>query len=563
MDVFNRARDIELDEIKKSLEFAHETIREQKSCIDNLKMQYKNVNFKFNTLSQQFDEFLAAAAEDHDRLIYLDDYGRRSSLRIRGIPEEPRETWEQCQAKVARLLREKLGMTPEIERAHRLGPKDPDRGPREVIVKFLRFPDKEEILQNKGRLDNSGVTIREDFCGETLVHRASYSDTIRDARANGLIAYMKYRTYVEHPPRGPAGRRGGANGNRGGANAGRGGANGSRGDASGGRGGASGSRGGANGGRGGANSSRGGANGGRGGANGASGGGTSGGRGGANGGSGGAIGSRGGANGFQGGTNSGRGGANGTRGGANGTRGGANGSRGGANGARGGANRGRGGAGAFWASIKQRTGLPAWGNAVSASGSSATVSGQDEAAMNPNIIHDNLIVLTEAHEPVDATAAAAPTMTSAPTASPAPEAAAPTPTSAAAHAHAATVGESADIPPTEMSPVNVNTTSSAVAQPDAPPAAAAAATVAAPSDAPPADAAQTEQGDTTQGARGAEGESDCASVSDSDEVTNLAVNAALRRSKRFAPESSSSSPSPNKQWQNRKDKKKSKKKSRR
>ena len=86
MEIENRARDVEIDELTKSLEFAYSHIREQKSWIDDLKMKYKNVNLRLNKLTTDFDNLDEAVAEDHERIIYLDDYGRRSSIRIRGIP---------------------------------------------------------------------------------------------------------------------------------------------------------------------------------------------------------------------------------------------------------------------------------------------------------------------------------------------------------------------------------------------------------------------------------------------------------------------------------------------
>ena len=54
-------------------------------------------------------------AEDRERIVYMDDQSRRINLRIRGVPEDPQETWEQCQAKVLRILRETLGIAPEVE----------------------------------------------------------------------------------------------------------------------------------------------------------------------------------------------------------------------------------------------------------------------------------------------------------------------------------------------------------------------------------------------------------------------------------------------------------------
>ena len=174
----NRARDIEIEELKRSLEFAHELIRAQKSEIDNVKMEHRNATRKINTLMEDFSKLVSLAAKDHDRLVYLDDYGRRSSLRFKGVAEEPRETWEQCQAAILRILREKLGKSPEIERAHRLGKKRYGVN-RDIIVKFLRYPDKEFIFNNRGRLSSSGITVKEDFCTETADVRASFSPEIK------------------------------------------------------------------------------------------------------------------------------------------------------------------------------------------------------------------------------------------------------------------------------------------------------------------------------------------------------------------------------------------------
>ena len=244
MLIENRARDIEIEEIKKSLEFAHHLIRTQKSEIDNLRMEHRSANLQIKKMDEELKKYQKLVDDDHNRLVYLDDYGRRSSLRFRGIDEEAWETWEQCQAKVLRLLQEKLNLKPEIERAHRLGKRHPHRH-REIIVKFLRYPDKEFILNNRHRLSSSGIVVKEDFCEDTAALRASFHDEIKEAREEGLIAYAKYRTLVKHPPREHNGaRRGGRGGRRGSTSRGaRGGTRGSRGNR-GGNGGSRGARGG-------------------------------------------------------------------------------------------------------------------------------------------------------------------------------------------------------------------------------------------------------------------------------------------------------------------------------
>ena len=64
--------------------------------------------------------------------------------------------------KVSRLLTEKLGFAPEIERAHRIGQKE-DTRTREMIVKFQKYPDKDHILANRKRIEDDNCQIREKF----------------------------------------------------------------------------------------------------------------------------------------------------------------------------------------------------------------------------------------------------------------------------------------------------------------------------------------------------------------------------------------------------------------
>ena len=226
----NEAREIVIAELKTSLEAtqtsveaAHALNLKQKSEIDQLRMERKNDLCKIKSLNDQVELLRKQLESDHHRLVYVEDSSRRSSLRFRGVPEQPWETWEQCQARILRILKEKMDISPEIERAHRIGKRE--RGIiREVIVKFLRFPDKEYIFNNRHRLSSSGIFVKEDFSNDTAELRRSFQGDIREARERGLIAYAKYRSLVVHPPRsdgahaGP--HRGGRGRGRGGANRG-------------------------------------------------------------------------------------------------------------------------------------------------------------------------------------------------------------------------------------------------------------------------------------------------------------------------------------------------------
>ena len=57
----------------------------------------------------------------HQNTLLLEDHSRRNNLRINGIKEKVGESWEDCEAEVEKLFREKLDIEDKIiiERAHR------------------------------------------------------------------------------------------------------------------------------------------------------------------------------------------------------------------------------------------------------------------------------------------------------------------------------------------------------------------------------------------------------------------------------------------------------------
>ena len=80
---------------------------------------------------------------------------RRSNVIMRGLAETPRETWEQCEASVKEACVNKLGLDEDdvknmhMERAHILprNRPNPQGHPKDIIVKFSFFKDKERIVK--------------------------------------------------------------------------------------------------------------------------------------------------------------------------------------------------------------------------------------------------------------------------------------------------------------------------------------------------------------------------------------------------------------------------------
>ena len=51
---------------------------------------------------------------------YLENQYRRNNIRVSGIPEAVGETWEDSEAKVKAVIKEKLQIDVDIERAYRV-----------------------------------------------------------------------------------------------------------------------------------------------------------------------------------------------------------------------------------------------------------------------------------------------------------------------------------------------------------------------------------------------------------------------------------------------------------
>ena len=139
--------------------------------LDEKLAKLKNDVGKFQTDMKYIEDNLLEPEYVMGKLIELEDRSRRNNLRIDGVEETLNETWDICEGKVQDIVKNKLGITAEIEfdRCHPTGKfKKNQAKPRTIVCRLLRFKDKEKFLQNSKMLNNTGTFIYEDFCKETM-----------------------------------------------------------------------------------------------------------------------------------------------------------------------------------------------------------------------------------------------------------------------------------------------------------------------------------------------------------------------------------------------------------
>ncbi|XP_065679252.1 uncharacterized protein LOC136093927 [Hydra vulgaris] len=162
----------DIEDIKLSLNF-HDEVFDKK--IATIHKQTNDRVEKENITTQNINE----------KLRKFEDRSRRNNLRIDGLPECVKVTWNETEDKVKLFLVNKLGLNGiEVERAHRTGARK-EGSSRTVIMKLLRYNDKTKILKESYRLKGTNIYLNEDFSHETVNIRKRLLAEVKERRNNG------------------------------------------------------------------------------------------------------------------------------------------------------------------------------------------------------------------------------------------------------------------------------------------------------------------------------------------------------------------------------------------
>ncbi|RXN18146.1 LINE-1 type transposase domain-containing 1 [Labeo rohita] len=187
-----------LAEIRASTAALQATISSQGSKIKHIETSLNSVDERLGTLERKCQSLERDNEELKSKADDLENRSRQNNLRILGIPEnvEASRPSHFMVSFFMELFGDELSQTPEIERAHRsLAPK-PRSGvpPRPMIVRFLRFQMREEILRlsrEHGELHykESKILIFPDFSAELKKRR----DQFKSVKADLHGADVKFR----------------------------------------------------------------------------------------------------------------------------------------------------------------------------------------------------------------------------------------------------------------------------------------------------------------------------------------------------------------------------------
>lgn len=152
---------------------------------------------KLQNTDDILSELITAHEKLHLKMTSLEAYSRREMIRLYGVPEGAESGSQSMTNFVEKLLRDNLNIPPsmelQIQRAHRTLASPPPDGsrPRSILVKFLCFTVKEEVLrlawQKKGFMwNNSKISIDNDYPPEIMAMRKEYAESRRILKEKNL-----------------------------------------------------------------------------------------------------------------------------------------------------------------------------------------------------------------------------------------------------------------------------------------------------------------------------------------------------------------------------------------
>ena len=143
------------------------------------------------------------------QLLYSESYSRRENLKFIGVVENTSDSTNQNAANSSdslhsentkdvlfKFLEDELNITDsrkriKFQRVHRLGKPRSSRDPRPIIARFLRYQDREEVMQKaRAKRKGKGYAVFEDIPKELYELRKRQENKLKRARQDGLKAFF-------------------------------------------------------------------------------------------------------------------------------------------------------------------------------------------------------------------------------------------------------------------------------------------------------------------------------------------------------------------------------------
>ena len=170
--------------------FKNKTEKKIKELEDGLDF----ANTERESFKEKFDKLKCEINQLRDEKLYVEVYQLRENLCFFGIKEEA-DTEEDAREVLVGFLKTELGMENadqiEFQRVHRVGKRVSSSGkPRQIIARFLKYPQREEVMSNARKLKGKNFGISPDLPSEVLERRKKKMKQFKQAKKDGKTAFF-------------------------------------------------------------------------------------------------------------------------------------------------------------------------------------------------------------------------------------------------------------------------------------------------------------------------------------------------------------------------------------
>lgn len=180
-----------LDNIQSELSSCSNGVRE-------LRDRYSSLNSRVGKVEKNYDKSAARLTTLEEKIAELEDRNRRDNVRIMNLPESAETTnlMTYISGSLPVWFPSLIDAKPEIMRVHRIGPPNNSGRPRTVIMKMLRYTDRDSILRasRKSPIKVNGKDVRfaADYSAFTMNRRRSFIEATNKSQKMGFQTFLMY-----------------------------------------------------------------------------------------------------------------------------------------------------------------------------------------------------------------------------------------------------------------------------------------------------------------------------------------------------------------------------------
>lgn len=180
-----------LDNIQSELSSCSNGVRE-------LRDRYSSLNSRVGKLEKNHDKSAARLTTLEEKMADLEDRSRRDNVRIMNLPEgvESSNITAYISGSLPVWFPSLSDAKPEIMRVHRIGPPNNSGRPRTVIMKMLRYTDRDSILRASRKspikVDGKDIRFAADYSAFTINRRRSFMEVTNKSQKMGFQTFLMY-----------------------------------------------------------------------------------------------------------------------------------------------------------------------------------------------------------------------------------------------------------------------------------------------------------------------------------------------------------------------------------